>query len=216
MRKCPLKEYKLSVVRPVLLHFDRLAYLEASCKPLPELGLSFGAFLARPTRIPVDLLKFDSGPGCWRWYRLWAVCRMTGCWPLPVFGGMEAPPRLAMCRGCGDGEISVVHILCISPALASLREGVRGRGRLPLPSAQSAFLLGLFREGPAPATRALHIEYVGRALGFACGPDARVDASLESELTSLTSADTLLRLEAERVACASPATVLGGTVVDEL
>jgi hypothetical protein len=43
-----------------------------------------------------------------------------------------------------------------------------------------------------------------------------VDASLESELTSLTSADTLLRLEAERVACANPDIVLGETVVDEL
>lgn len=66
LRKCLLKEYKLSVVRPVLLHFDRLAYFEASCKPLPELGMSLGAFLAGPTTIPVDLLKYGSGPGCWR------------------------------------------------------------------------------------------------------------------------------------------------------
>ena len=97
LRKRLLKEYKLSAVRPVLLQFDRLAYFEASRKELTYLGWSFGALLARPTRISIDLLKFDAGPGTWRWYRLWAVCRMTGRWPMQVLGIVEALESLDMC-----------------------------------------------------------------------------------------------------------------------
>ena len=83
----------------------------------------------------------------------------------------------------------------------------------------AAFLLGLFRECPPPELRALHIEFVGRALGFACGPlfsgAASVDVDLESELTSATSVDALLRLEAERALCATDVPVLSAAVDDE-
>ena len=107
---------------------------------------------------------------------------MTGCCPLPVFGSMVAPQRIASCQGALDS--SVVHTLCYCTSLANLREDVRVRGRLPPPASQSAFLLGLFRDGAPAEVRALHIEFVGRALGFAAGPSyvAAVDAELEVEL----------------------------------
>ena len=56
VRRGLLNEYKL---RPMPLHFDRLAYFEVSCEPSPEVHLSFGAFLARHNRISMDSLKFD-------------------------------------------------------------------------------------------------------------------------------------------------------------
>ena len=148
------------------------------------------------------------------------MSRVTGRWPLQVFGGLAFPGRLDTCRGCGEFEISVVQTLCVCVGLASLREDVRTHGKLPPPSNVSAFLLGLFREGPPVDQRALHVEFVGRALGFACGPMAangtNVDDHVDSELTSVTSVDALFRIESEQAACANNDAPMGAADLDEL
>ena len=130
---------------------------------------------------------------------------------------MVAPQRIASCRGCSALDISVVHTLCYCTFPANLREDVRVCGRLTPPASQSAFLVGLFRDGAPAEVRALHIEFVGRALGVAAGPGyvAAVDAELEVELTSAISADALLRLEQKRAACANPDTAVGEDGNDE-
>jgi hypothetical protein len=207
IRKALLRDYKWLVVRPVLLHYDREAFLAASAEALPAFGISFGTFVPRPTRVSIDLLRFDHGPGCWRWYRLWALCRMTGRWPRPVFGDRDMPIRLDVCGACGARDITVVHGLCWCPALSSAREVARVRGLLPPPWNEQGFLLGLFREGPPPELRSVHIEFVGRIMGLLLGPSeeglSRIDEHVEGEFSSAAATDTWLRIQAERARFAS-------------
>ena len=130
---------------------------------------------------------------------------MTSRWPLPIFGYGELPEVLDTCRGCGASCISVVHALCSCVALAGLRDDFRIRGKLPSPLCESLFVMELFKERPSAEIRSAHIEFVGRALGFACLPlELRgVDEDIQGELTSAATLDASLRLEAERVHFAS-------------
>ena len=96
-RERRLKAYNMTAVQPALLQYDGHAYFKASRKPLPHLKWSFAAFLARTTRISIDLLEFDAEPRTWPWYRLWAVRRMAGSASLWWFKFPGAPghvPRL--------------------------------------------------------------------------------------------------------------------------
>ena len=99
-------------------------------------------------------------------YRMWAVCRMTGKWPLQVLGYGEAPLKLSRCRACGAEAVDVLHALaeCVGTAglyvelAVHVRAPARGRGRM--------LVEALFGSERAPE----HIRYVGRALRT-CAPE---------------------------------------------
>ena len=57
------------------------------------------------------LLDMDWGPRTWRLYRIWALIRITGCWPLTCFGGMLSPAYLPQCLLCGEHNVRVTHAL---------------------------------------------------------------------------------------------------------
>ena len=76
------------------------------------MGYSYASFVPEHRRPPIDLLRFDSGPAARSKYRLWALVRMSGKWPLPVYGGDELPLVLGVCPACGEKNVTVTHTLC--------------------------------------------------------------------------------------------------------
>ncbi|CAK0909666.1 unnamed protein product, partial [Prorocentrum cordatum] len=77
-----LTSCKFYVVRPALLQLDQLAFQQAAAASLPVFCLPFSAWLSGPPGLQWNLLDLELGPGSWLQFRLWAVVRMTGCWPL--------------------------------------------------------------------------------------------------------------------------------------
>ena len=106
---------------------------------------------------------------------MWSVCRMTGCWPLPVRGGDSLPVTLAVCPRCAAVDVCIVHAICHCAGFAPEREWAHSRCRLPQASNAFAYLLVLFGRGAAPAAREVHIEMVGRILVEGCGPEDAED-----------------------------------------
>jgi hypothetical protein len=120
-RRALLKEYKWTVLRPILMRHDRDEYLAKASVELPTCQHSFASFLPDPRAMHVSLLLLDTCPGSWQWFRLWSVTRMTGRWPLLVYGGLELPVVLDACPSCGATEATVVHALCSCPATSQMR-----------------------------------------------------------------------------------------------
>ena len=94
------------------------------------------------------------------YYRLWAICRVTGRWPLPVLGGEDAPLVLPCCGACPSTEVDVSHaLLACGHTLASRRQlwaSIDGGA----PATRQAAFLALF----GPGASADCIKYVGWAL----------------------------------------------------
>ncbi|CAK0875342.1 unnamed protein product [Prorocentrum cordatum] len=96
-RKVLLREYRRFALRPALLRYDQQAFAAGASRVLPSLNRSFAALCPGPALPDEGMLTWEPGPSFWRYYRLWAVARMTGAWPLPVLGpgiaGSARPPR---------------------------------------------------------------------------------------------------------------------------
>ena len=206
VRKMLLSEYKWSVVRPVLREYDRQAFSQAAQGDLPALGFSYAAFVPEPSRPPVGLLALDAGPGTWTRYRLWALVRMSGCWPLPVFGGDSLPPVLDACSVCGELQMSVAHVFRDCIAVAGAWRRLCHAAAVPPPTvSRNQFIFELFRDDANLVTRVAHIDFVATAVG----PAVR-HLELGAEITEYSdlladgspfdiTADSLRRLERERV-----------------
>ena len=114
LRKNLLKQYRHSILRPLLLKFEASRYFQAATKPLEGLQHS-----------PLDLniihmnwrtlLKgaFLQRSATWLEVRCWSLARITGRWPLPLFGTSSFPVNIS-CK-CGHQEASVWHALCQCP-----------------------------------------------------------------------------------------------------
>ncbi|CAK0864133.1 unnamed protein product, partial [Prorocentrum cordatum] len=83
-RKVLLREYRRFALRPALLRYDQQAFAAGASRVLPSLNRSFAALCPGPALPDEGMLTWEPGPSFWRYYRLWAVARMTGAWPLPV------------------------------------------------------------------------------------------------------------------------------------
>eukprot|EP00959_Pyramimonas_sp_CCMP1952_P190480 3983730-Pyramimonas_sp.AAC.1 len=68
---------------------------------LAPFNSSFAACCSFPSPLDPAILATEPGPAFWLHYRLWAVARMSGRWPLSVSGGREHPASLRRCRACG-------------------------------------------------------------------------------------------------------------------
>ncbi|CAE8720354.1 unnamed protein product, partial [Polarella glacialis] len=90
-RKKLLRRYRREFVRPVLLERDRSEYIAAACKAIPG---GIGAPLdwqPEPGSLPFSQLERAAGATAWMWFRCWAIIRITGRWPCPVFGFNALP-----------------------------------------------------------------------------------------------------------------------------
>ncbi|CAE8590209.1 unnamed protein product, partial [Polarella glacialis] len=94
-RKKLLRRYRREFVRPVLLERDRSEYIAAACKAIPG---GIGAPLdwqPEPGSLPFSQLEGAAGATAWMWFRCWAIIRITGRWPCPVFGFNALPQVLS-------------------------------------------------------------------------------------------------------------------------
>lgn len=168
LRKVLLQQYRWDIVRPALRRADRDAFLAVATQPLPGFNISYSSFQPQAERIPISFLAFDSGHETWLWYRLWALCRMTGCWPAPIRGADVLPVQIQVCPRCGASEVTVVHALCVCPGYAPMRSWARSLCTLPSEANGHAFLLTIFGQCHAPSVREVHIALVGKALIEGC------------------------------------------------
>jgi hypothetical protein len=204
-RKLVLSEYKWVVVRPILLEYDRLAYHRTVLKELPVFGVPFTSLVPVPRRPSMDLLMLDDGPSTWSRFRLWALVRMSGCWPLPIYGGESLPEYVDSCLMCGTSQVSVGHMLCDCVMVAGDRSHLCGVAGIALPCvSKRQFVLELFKDDATPHARSAHIRFVAAAVGpavrflvlGAAGPGD--DAPKEDCSSPSLSQDVLCRLEKER------------------
>ena len=87
----------------------------ASRRHLPGLGVSFSFVQSQPGVTHNQLLQVDWGRQAPRLYRVWAVCRITGRWPLQVLGQDSAPVYLEQCAACGASNVDVMHAIAACP-----------------------------------------------------------------------------------------------------
>jgi hypothetical protein len=111
VRKALLRRYRWEVVRPRLLAMDLAEYYDACAKPVPTLGIPFAVLEPNPGKLSVDLLRMNGAHGAWRWYRAWAMIRVSGRWPAPVWGCRDFPMVLDGCPFCGCTNVNVLHPL---------------------------------------------------------------------------------------------------------
>ena len=147
-RRLLLRSYKFYVVRPASLKLDRLAFERATADAL----------------LQWNLLDLALGPGSWLHFRLWAVVRMSGCWPLQVLGAPLCVPTLPRCGACGARDVDVWHALFSCPASAALRSSLWSRLPLPPPSSPGQVSQFLFHQSRPPAERREHVHFVAAAV----------------------------------------------------
>ena len=56
-----------------------------------------------------------------KFYRMWVIIRLTGCWPLTCIGGDTLPLSLSACNLCGLRNVRVSHALCECQGTAGFR-----------------------------------------------------------------------------------------------
>ncbi|CAK0877688.1 unnamed protein product [Prorocentrum cordatum] len=148
-RRALLEWYRWQVVRPALLEYDRQAFRKAASCVLPALRRSFAELCPGPSLPDWNLLGWESSPNFWKHYRLWAVIRMTGCWPLAVLGQGGLPATLSRCGACGASNVAVDHPLVACQATVQHR-ALLARDGPPMQGAAPEFALQvLFSEGGA-------------------------------------------------------------------
>lgn len=169
-RKAVLRRYRWEVVRPILYQYDQAAYAQAATKTIVALGWTFARLQPRPSKLPVDLLRLDTHPSAWRWFKMWAQVRLTGAWPIPTLGGESFPIYIAECPACGSRCITVRHPLCECPGTLVLYRQLCSAVSMPHRQQTSLFMYALFAHDPPVSERAQHVRYVGLALhpGVVC------------------------------------------------
>ena len=163
-RRLLLRSYKFYVVRPALLKLDLLSFQRATADALPVFRLPFSAWLSGPPGTHWNLLDLELGPGSWLQFRLWAVVRMSGCWPLQVLGAPLCVSTLPRCGACGARDVDVWHALFSCSASAELRSALWSRLPLPPPSCPAQVSQFLFHQCRPPAERREHVHFVATAV----------------------------------------------------
>ena len=64
------------------------------------------------------------GPTMWRFFKAWAVVRITGGFPLPHWGLGDVALVFPHCCLCGRGFVDVAHLLAACPGTARYRAGL--------------------------------------------------------------------------------------------
>ena len=142
-----------------------------------------------------------------RWFRCWAIVRITGLWPSTLYGDACLRPSLASCPFCNAANIEVDHPLCTCIGFASAFLELSDVGLLP-PRAHVSELMRVLLGASAPADQLFrHIGFVGSCLHsvlsavYHCPVSDDLDlallvdapgAALDSELATLLTVDASL------------------------
>ena len=93
----------------------------------------------------------------WRFFRAWIVARVTGSFPLPLWGCGDISPVLGCCALCGERLVGLKHLLAACAGTAQLRA--------EFPSPVLADVTGWCLDGTADTEELpLRVRY----LGFCC------------------------------------------------
>ena len=113
LRRYVLSTFRKQISLPKLREFDRDQHQLACSDILIGLGFS-------PSQLQVSFFKLEwelSALSCssvtWRNFRIWTLVRITGRWPLPIFGYTELPLEFNCCA-CSL-SVGVLHSLLICP-----------------------------------------------------------------------------------------------------
>ena len=107
VRKSILRQYRLRVVRPILVSKDQRMYASAATKMLIGLGCHY-----QNLGVDVDgswLSGLALSPVSWRHLRIWWLIRVTGCWPSCLYALESPTSSLDMCPQCGAVNVVVSH-----------------------------------------------------------------------------------------------------------
>jgi hypothetical protein len=81
-----------------MLEYDQEAFARSCTVSFPAFGVPFSAFMPELRQTSLDLLSHDGSATLWTGFRIWSLVRVTGKWPLPVYGGDQLPLTLDACR----------------------------------------------------------------------------------------------------------------------
>ena len=156
-RKAVLRRYRREVVRPALREYDHKAFASSADRFIPALGTTFrelqpGAHLHSRAELVMEIAPLL--------YRLWAVCRFTGCWPLQAVGGEDMPRELVKCDACGGAQVPVSHAFCACEGTLALFRALQADAVVPSRESEMQMVMALF----GPKRGAAYVRYVGRAL----------------------------------------------------
>ena len=114
-----MRRYRHTVLKPIFMEFDRRQFFVTASVVLPGFGVSPLRLGLMPLPLQWERLPLEAVPLHWKHSRAWSLVRVTGRWPLPIFGlvGLPAQHR---CVACAIEQATVVHVLCHCPATASL------------------------------------------------------------------------------------------------
>ena len=167
VRRAVLKQYRWSHVRPALLEQDLRVFDTAAAAHIPVLGVPFALLSPFPGPLPLFLFGDCFVPQSWRWFRCWALVRMSGRWPAVLVGSDDMPFVLDCCPLCGAEFVYVVHPLFECPAFATQFQDLRKRFQLPARTDRPALVITLFAATTDLVFAAACIEFVGSAI-LAC------------------------------------------------
>ena len=156
-RKAVLRRYRWEVVRPAMREYDQKAFAAAADNIIPALGTTFRALQPGARLHSGAELAMEVAPLL---YRLWAVCRFTGCWPLQAVGGEDMPRELVKCDACGGAQVPVSHAFCACEGTLALFRALQADAVVPSRESEMEVVMALF----GPGYGAAHVQYVGRAL----------------------------------------------------
>lgn len=168
-RKSLTRFYRQSVVRPILQAWGSKAFAMSADKWIPCFGLNVCSFLHFPEQFDQELLMMDPCAVRLLCFRVWALARITGKWPMTVCGGEELLDTLPICRCCGAPNISVVHALCSCLHTEGFFGDFAERCVIPDRRHTVPLLSALFGDGAPALQRERHISYVGRSILLCMG-----------------------------------------------
>jgi hypothetical protein len=187
-RKLVLRRYRTQVVLPALLERDHRSYLDSSSLVANLLGWCRSTLLPEPEAPVVELLDLDVGPLTWRFYRAWALVRITGAWPTCLYSALDCAPTLDLCPLCGASDITVVHCFCHCPYTIGHFHALSVDVSSPARTDSSTLCLQVFGHCSSPSDRAHMIVFVGKCVHQVLSSGCPVPDELESLLTQLDAA----------------------------
>ena len=101
-RRAVLRRYRWDHVRPVLRERDLRAFDAAAAVTIPVLGVPFSSLVPVPAPLPLALLGWKYDSLSWRWFRCWALIRISGRWPGVLVGADDMPFVMDRCPRCGS------------------------------------------------------------------------------------------------------------------
>ena len=163
-RRALLKRYRWEVVRPCLLEFDGREFAKAAQTKIPVLELPFKSYQTSLCRFAPELIDALDHSSDWRAFRLWSLTRITGEWPLTVYGHMTSSKTISICYSCGVQDGDITHPICHCPTTKGAYEDLTVFPSCPPRAVWPNNLLFLFGEHNSAEERLSCIRYVGNSI----------------------------------------------------